>query len=166
MQVDVVSMFARQVLPALLAVPAVTGREAAALALLRGWDGSADDGPAPAADLQRLDGCEFYAAVLRHAGAGNGLGAPVSDFVAFVLSPAGAHWCDGDCAPMLRELAGHDGAVAERPLRRRSRRLALGRCAPGGVCPPDTAQYALARAALQRSASPAPAMTTRLIGAE
>ena len=45
----------------------------------------------------------FYNAVLRHAGLTAGVGAPVSDFVASVLSPAGAHWCDGDCAPMLRD---------------------------------------------------------------
>jgi penicillin amidase len=45
----------------------------------------------------------FYRAVLRHAGLTNGVGAPVSDFVASVLSPAGAHWCDGDCKPMLRD---------------------------------------------------------------
>ena len=144
MQADVVNMFARQVLPDLLALPGVTGREAAALSLLRDWDGSATmDRPQPLIFNAWMS--DFYGAVLRHAGAGNGLGAPVSDFVAFVLSPAGAHWCDGDCAPMLRELAGHDGAVAERPLRRRSCRLALGRRASGGVRSPDTAQCALAR---------------------
>jgi penicillin G amidase len=102
MQVDVVSTFARQVLPGLLALPGLAEREAAALALLRGWDGSATmDRPQPLIFNPWMN--EFYAAVLRHAGAGNGLGAPVSDFVAFVLSPAGAHWCDGDCAPLLRD---------------------------------------------------------------
>jgi penicillin amidase len=45
----------------------------------------------------------FYTAVLRHADLTGGIGAPVSDFVALVLSPAGAHWCGGDCAPMLRD---------------------------------------------------------------
>ena len=48
----------------------------------------------------------FYAAVLRHAGLTSGLGAPVSDFIASVLAPGGAHWCDGDCAPMLRDSLG------------------------------------------------------------
>ncbi|HUB46066.1 MAG TPA: penicillin acylase family protein, partial [Acetobacteraceae bacterium] len=28
---------------------------------------------------------------------------PVPDFVAFVLSPAGAHWCNGDCSAPLAE---------------------------------------------------------------
>jgi penicillin amidase len=27
----------------------------------------------------------------------------VADFVASVLSPAGAHWCDGDCTQLLRD---------------------------------------------------------------
>jgi penicillin amidase len=45
----------------------------------------------------------FYTAVLRHAGLRTGLGAPESDFLASVLSPDGAHWCDGDCGPMLRD---------------------------------------------------------------
>jgi penicillin amidase len=45
----------------------------------------------------------FRTAVLRHAGVTTGLGAPVSDFVASVLSSSGASWCDGDCQPILRE---------------------------------------------------------------
>ena len=45
----------------------------------------------------------FYAAVLHRAGLTAGLGTPVSDFVASVLSPDGAHWCGGDCAPLLRD---------------------------------------------------------------
>jgi penicillin G amidase len=114
MQADVVSLFARQVLPDLLALPGVTGREAAALALLRDWDGSATmDRPQPLIFNAWMN--EFYGTVLRHAGAGNGLGAPVSDFVAFVLSPSGVHWCDGDCAPMLREsLATTVGSLSAR----------------------------------------------------
>jgi penicillin amidase len=45
----------------------------------------------------------FHAAVLRRAGLTKGIGTPVSDFVTFVLSPGGEHWCDGDCTPMLRD---------------------------------------------------------------
>ncbi len=102
MQTDVVNTFARQVLPVLLAVPGVTGTSDKALALLRGWDGSAAmDQPAPLIFNAWMDA--FQASVLRHAGLTAGLGAPVSDFVASVLSPAGAHWCDGDCTPMLRD---------------------------------------------------------------
>jgi penicillin G amidase len=40
--------------------------------------------------------------LLHRAGLSTGLGAPVSDFIASVLTPAGAHWCGGDCAPLLR----------------------------------------------------------------
>jgi penicillin G amidase len=99
MQADVVDPFARQVLPTLLAV---TGAPEKPLGLLRGWDGSAVmDSPAPLIFNAWMDA--FYSAVLRHAGLTSGLGAPISDFVATVLSPAGAHWCDGDCGPMLRD---------------------------------------------------------------
>jgi penicillin G amidase len=114
MQTDVVSTFARQVLPVLVTLTDEAGPDAAALALLRDWDGSAAmDRPQPLIFNAWMS--EFYGAVLRHAGAGKGLGAPASDFVASVLSPAGAHWCDGDCAPMLRDSL----AVAVRSLRAR-----------------------------------------------
>ena len=115
MQTDVVDLFARQVLPVLLAVPDVTGASAKALELLRGWDGSAVmDSPAPLIFNAWIDA--FYHAVLRHARLATGVGAPVSDFVASVLSPSGAHWCGGDCAPMLRD------ALAD-AVRKLSRRL-------------------------------------------
>jgi penicillin G amidase len=110
MQTDVVDPFARHVLPILLAVPGATGPSEKALGLLRGWDGSAVmDSPAPLIFNAWMEA--FYNAVLRHAGLTAGLGAPVSDFVAAVLAPTGAHWCDGDCGPMLRD-ALHD-AVAD-----------------------------------------------------
>jgi penicillin amidase len=48
----------------------------------------------------------FYSAVLHRAGLTSGVGAPVSDFVTSVLSPTGAHWCGGDCAPLLRDSLG------------------------------------------------------------
>jgi penicillin amidase len=105
MQVDVVDVFARQVLPGLLQVAgslqagSVTEK---AIGLLRGWDGSARmDQPAPLIFNAWMEA--FYAAVLRHAELTAGVGAPVSDFVVSVLSPAGAHWCDGDCSAMLRD---------------------------------------------------------------
>jgi penicillin G amidase len=105
MQVDVVDPFARQVLPALMAVPGITGTGEKALGLLQGWDGSAAMGsPAPLIFNAWMEA--FYNAVLRHAGLTAGVGAPVSDFVASVLSPAGAHWCDGDCGSMLRDSLG------------------------------------------------------------
>ncbi len=99
MQVDTVDGFARQVLPTLLAVK---GASEQAIGLLREWDGSAVmDSPAPLIFNAWMDA--FYAAVLRHAGLTSGVGAPISDFVASVLTPDGAHWCDGDCEPMLRD---------------------------------------------------------------
>jgi penicillin amidase len=114
MQVDVVDTFARQVLPVLLAVPGVTGQSEAALSQLRGWDGSAVmDKPAPLIFNAWMDA--FYGAVLRHAGLTRGLGAPVADFVAFVLSPEGSHWCGGECGGLLRESL--DSVVGD--LRRR-----------------------------------------------
>jgi penicillin G amidase len=105
MQVDVVDPFAKQVLPVLLAVPGITGTDEKALGLLRGWNGSAAmDLPAPLIFNAWMEA--FYHAVLHHIGLTAGVGAPISDFVASVLTPAGAHWCDGDCKPMLRDSLG------------------------------------------------------------
>jgi penicillin amidase len=102
MQVDVADLFARQVLPALLAVPDVAGRAQQALGLLQGWDGAAVmDSPAPLIFNAWME--NFYRTVLGHAGIPPGAGGPQADFLTYVLSPAGAHWCGGDCAPMLRD---------------------------------------------------------------
>jgi penicillin amidase len=103
MQADVVDPFARHVLPTLLAVSGVpAGAPEAAMGLLRDWDGAAVmNSPAPLIFNAWIEA--FYAAVLRRAGLTAGIGAPVSDFVASVLSPGGGHWCGGDCAPMLRD---------------------------------------------------------------
>ena len=95
MQTDTVDLFARQVLPTLLAIDE-------APAELRGWDGSAAmESAAPLIFNAWMDA--FYDAVLQKAGLKAGLGAPVSDFVASVLGPDGAHWCGGDCTSMLRQ---------------------------------------------------------------
>jgi penicillin amidase len=105
MQTDVADGFAKQVLPSLLGVPGVTGASDTALRLLRDWDGAAvTDSPAPLIFNAWMEA--FYDGVLRHAGLTAGLGAPVSDFVGSVLSAGGAHWCDGDCGPMLRDALG------------------------------------------------------------
>ena len=99
MQMDVVDGFARQVLPKLLAV---NGGSDKAMALLRWWDGSAVmHSPAPLIFNAWMGA--FYSAILRHAELTAWVGAPVSDFVASVLGPDGAHWCDGDCGRLLRE---------------------------------------------------------------
>ncbi|HQT79905.1 MAG TPA: penicillin acylase family protein [Rhodopila sp.] len=105
MQMDVVDGFARKILPTLLAVPGVTGKPADALALLRGWDGAAVmDSPAPLIFNAWMEA--FQTAVLHAQGLQHGLGAPPADFLSFVLSPAGAHWCGGDCTPLLRDSLG------------------------------------------------------------
>ncbi|MFL5256346.1 MAG: penicillin acylase family protein [Rhodopila sp.] len=101
MQVDAVDLFARHVLPTLVAVPGMTGPAATAQTLLRGWDGiAAMDQPAPLIFNAWMEA--FYRAVLHHANVPPSAGGPTADFLASVLSPAGAHWCDNDCAPMLR----------------------------------------------------------------
>ena len=114
MQADVVDDFARQVLPTLLGVPGTSGAAEKALSLLRGWDGAAVmDSPAPLIFNAWMD--SFHAAVLRHAGLSHGIGAPISDFIAWVLSPAGAQWCGGDCTPLLRDsLVSAVGAMSSR----------------------------------------------------
>lgn len=99
MQTDLRDSFAYRILPTLLAVP---GASRQALDVLRGWDAAATmDSPAPLIFNAWMDA--FYDAVLRRAGLTKGLGAPLADFVASVLTPEGAHWCGGDCAPMLRD---------------------------------------------------------------
>lgn len=101
MQMDIEDGFAQSVLPRLLALDGVTGPAAAALAQLRHWDGRASiDAPAPLIFNAWMDG--FYRLLLRHAGIRRSLGAPTADFVSMVLSPTGAAWCKGDCAPLLR----------------------------------------------------------------
>jgi penicillin amidase len=103
MQVDVVDNFARQVLPRLLPrLLAMPDASKPALALLRDWDGAAVMG-SPAPLIFNAWMRAFYTAVLRNAHLTAGLGAPVADFVAAVLMPAGADWCNGDCAPLLRD---------------------------------------------------------------
>jgi penicillin amidase len=102
MQLDVVSTFARQVLPALLSVapPDPGGPAGKALALLRDWDGAmAMDAPQPLIFTAWIE--RFNEAVLKQAGIPLRDSGPREDFVAFVLSSAGAHWCGGDCGPLL-----------------------------------------------------------------
>ena len=113
MQVDIRSEFARDVLPALRAAPAAAGLPRAAQGLLAHWDGAMDaDLPQPLilnAWVQR-----FNLLVLARAGVPAASGGPRADFVAWVLSPAGAGWCGGDCGPLLGEaLTTASAALAE-----------------------------------------------------
>ena len=100
MQTDIVSTFAREVLPVLLAVPSPEGVAGKAQTLLHGWDGTmAMDAPQPLIFNAWIS--RFYSLVLKNAGIPRGDGGPMPDFVAWVLSPSGAHWCGGSCdAPL------------------------------------------------------------------
>ena len=106
MQVDVTDTFAQQILPVLLARPRGDDLAGRAAATLVGWDGRmAMDAPQPIvfnAWVRR-----FEALVLQSNAIPLTAERPWADFVAYVLSPAGAHWCGGDCGPLL------DKALAE-----------------------------------------------------
>jgi penicillin G amidase len=105
MQLDVRSSFARQILPALRAVPMLETSAAAAQALLKDWDGSMTmDAPQPL--IFNAWTRRFYDLVLKEAGINPNDGGPLAEFVAYVLSPAGAHWCAGDCAALLKTALG------------------------------------------------------------
>jgi penicillin amidase len=101
MQMDVVSPFARDLLPMLTKVEVDDTRGRVALDLLRHWDGStAMDLPQPLIFNAWID--KFVDLVLRQANIPASNAGPRSEFAAFVLSPRGAHWCGGDCGLPLR----------------------------------------------------------------
>ena len=100
MQVDVTSNFAQQMLPILLARPRGDDLAGRAAATLVGWDGRMGmDAPQPIVFNAWMQG--FEALVLQRHSIPASSVRPWADFVAYVLSPAGAHWCDGDCGPLL-----------------------------------------------------------------
>ena len=113
MQSDVVSPFARDLLPVLLAVHVEDARAVAALGLLRRWDGSmARDLPQPLIFTAWID--RFVDLVLQGAGIPLANAGPRSEFAAYVLSPC--------CFPEPREVrpeagpaGGRDGAAATAP---------------------------------------------------
>jgi penicillin amidase len=101
MQVDVHSDFARQVLPKLLAIPVTEDIPRRAQGLLRDWDGAMTiDAPQPLIFNAWLH--YFYGRVLEQGGIAVNDGGPLLEFVGYVLSPAGAHWCGGDCTSILQ----------------------------------------------------------------
>jgi penicillin amidase len=112
MQADVVNLAARELLPALRAVPPgmlpATGPARAALALLTGWDGEITrDAPQPLIFNAWI--ARFHGALLDRIGvpaAGRAAVAPWPQLLRHVLSPAGAHWCGGDCAQLLADSLG------------------------------------------------------------
>ena len=99
-QMDITSSFAQHLLPILAARPRHDDMLGRAAALLDGWDGRMEmDLPQPLifnAWVQR-----FAALVLEHGHVPLNAPTPWEDFVAWVLTPAGASWCGGDCGPML-----------------------------------------------------------------
>ena len=106
LQMDVKSLFAVQVLPALLSITAPDGIAGKALALLNGWDGTmAMELPQPLIFTAWID--RFYETILARTGVPMddlAAVAPPAEFVPSALLPGGAHWCGGDCASMLQEL--------------------------------------------------------------
>ena len=102
MQVDTVSSFAIAILPQLQArlAPIADEFSARALAELKGWDGSMSArAPQPLifnAWMQR-----FATDMLARNGIDEAVTGPWPDFVAFLLSDAGAPWCGGSCTPAL-----------------------------------------------------------------
>ena len=102
MQVDAVSSFAVQILPALLATRPADEASGRALALLSHWDGAMrPDLPQPLifnAWVRQFEGAMLARAAVPAAAAGGS-----ADLVARALSPGGVDWCEGDCGPMLAE---------------------------------------------------------------
>ena len=69
--------------------------------LLRDWDGGmATDAPQPLIFNAWVH--HFYGRVLQQAGIPVSDGGPLAEFVSYVLTPAGAHWCGGDCTATLQ----------------------------------------------------------------
>ncbi len=114
MQVDVQSMLATDLLPAMTAIPDPGGTAGAALALLRGWTGAmAAEAPQPLIFNAWLRG--FVDLVLRRAGVANGGGETTGEFATFVLGSGAGAWCGGDCRPLLTEsLRAATDALADR----------------------------------------------------
>ncbi len=103
MQVDDVSTFAQGLLPVLRGVSLPAGSPAArAAGLLAHWNGRmAMDLPQPLifnAWVQR-----FYQLVMQRAGIAGLWSGPWEEFTQWVVTPAGAHWCGGDCGPVLAQ---------------------------------------------------------------
>ncbi len=119
MQVDAVSSFAVQVLPALLATRPLDAASERGLALLSHWDGAMQIEP-PQPLIFNAWIRQFEAMLLARAEVPPGAAGACSDLVARALSPGGASWCDGDCGPLLAQslktaLAGMESALGRQP---------------------------------------------------
>jgi penicillin amidase len=105
MQVDAVSAFAQQILPALLATKPADGAGRQALDRLRSWNASmAADRSEPL--LFNAWVRRFFADVMETLGLQDEPVGPIIDVVGQALSPGGQALCGGDCALLLtRSLA-------------------------------------------------------------
>ena len=102
MQVDVTSTFAQTILPSLRAVPRQDDLAGHAAALLDGWNGAMTmDAPQPLIFNAWVR--QFDRLLLERAKLPNAVPSPLPDFAAWVLSPAGASWCGGDCNALLSQ---------------------------------------------------------------
>jgi penicillin amidase len=113
MQVDTVSLFAREVLPALRAMPRPGGAAGEAFDLLAGWDGTmAGDRPQPLIFHAMLG--RFARNVMARAGVPEDARRASPEFLRrlLVMAERGRAWCGAPgCGPMLA--AALDAAVAE-----------------------------------------------------
>lgn len=100
MQTDPVSLFARESLPVLLSLPRPAGAAGTARDLLTHWDGSATPG-APQPLIFNAWWREFGSLALETAGVQRESWSPSAEFVRYVLSPAGSHWCGSGGCPAL-----------------------------------------------------------------
>ena len=114
MQTDVISTFAQQVLPVLRSLPPQPDLAGKMQALLQGWDGAMTmDAPQPLIFNAWIN--QFYTLLLMRHHIPLADGGPIPDFIAFVLSPAGAHWCSSDCnAPLAEALKTATDALSAR----------------------------------------------------
>ncbi|MSO91041.1 MAG: penicillin acylase family protein [Acetobacteraceae bacterium] len=109
MQLDTTSTLAQQILPVLRAIPAPTGLTGHAFGLLAAWNGEMlMDLPQPLIFNAWMR--YFRRAVLDAALVPQGVISPELEFLAFVLSSRGTHWCDNRTAMLTRTL---EQAVAE-----------------------------------------------------
>lgn len=102
MQVDVASVFAQRVLPALLATAPQDAAGQRALERLRSWDGTmVRDRPEPL--LFNVWVRRFVADMLAARGIERTLVGPTIDLAGQALAPGGAALCGGDCAGLLAQ---------------------------------------------------------------
>ncbi|MGC8477219.1 MAG: penicillin acylase family protein, partial [Acetobacteraceae bacterium] len=117
MQTDRVSLFARALLGPLSALPPPPGLAGRALRLLRGWNGAMRMSLPQPLIFHAWMG-RFYALVMarNHIPPDDAaFAAPFTEFLPSLFTPAGAHWCGGDCTPLLtRALIQSTAALAAR----------------------------------------------------